>query len=141
MRAGALPWGALAVVHALAGCEAGAPASVDGGGEAAAGGGPAPATCVPVSPPPAFELLDVAAVSTVDSLPVLRLGADGRSIAQTQLLDFRNVDGVVVPYSVESSTLTENPGGTAAVWTVAVWEKVEFGVTLAATDFEVPGMR
>jgi hypothetical protein len=101
----------------------------------------APAFSLKVTDPALGAWKVLLAADTALEIAEQCLGPDGRSIAQTQLIDFRTVDGVVIPYGVESATITGNPGGTAAIWTVAVWEKVEFGVPLAAADFEGPKMR
>jgi len=67
----------------------------------------------------------------------LRANGDGAS-AQTQVLDFRNVDGLVLPFALESASLSEGAGGTAAVWSDVVWKSIELGVDLPPTDFERP---
>lgn len=101
----------------------------------------APAFSLRVEDPALGAWKVLLAVDTALEIAELCLGADGRTTTQTQLMDFRKVDGVVIPYSVESATLTTNPGGTAAIWTVAIWDKVELGVALATADFEGPTAR
>jgi hypothetical protein len=78
---------------------------------------------------------------SADSYLVLKeqkLREDGGVAAQTRLDDFRKVGGVLFPYSVESSSLTDGKDAAAALWMRIVWKEIELDVDVAASTFERP---
>lgn len=67
-----------------------------------------------------------------------KLRADGGVFAQTRVDDFRKVAGVVLPYSVESNSLTDGSDAAAALWMRIVWKEIEVNPDVPASAFARP---